>query len=85
VSIPSPTPNLTELINNEPLHVEMVGQTNALEAAIANEERTSAEDMIAVQIDDDAMVIELLCSLDDDDDDENGDYVAEEGFEILEL
>jgi hypothetical protein len=38
----------------------MVGQTNVLEAAIANEETRSAEDMLVVQIDDDSMVVILI-------------------------
>jgi hypothetical protein len=48
--------------------VEMVGQKNVLESEISNDETTSAEYMLAFQIDDDAMVINLFCSLDDDDD-----------------
>jgi hypothetical protein len=46
--------------------------------------QTSAEYMLVIQIDDDTMVINLIYSLEDDDN-ENNDYMAEEGFQILEL
>jgi hypothetical protein len=93
--IPSPTPNPTALINNKPLHVDMVEETSVLEAEV----NISAEDLSGIQIDEDAMVVDLLCSLDDDDDDDdddeddddddddnyNDDGMLEEGLEILEL
>jgi hypothetical protein len=60
--IPSPTPNQTALINNEPLPVEMVEETSLLEAEAEAEAEASAEDLNDIQINDDAMAINLLFS-----------------------
>jgi hypothetical protein len=78
--IPSQTTNPTAFIDNDSLPVDMVEEASLLEV----EANPSAEYLNGIQIDDDTMVIDLLCSLDDDDDDSNDD-MSEEGFEIIDL
>jgi hypothetical protein len=65
--------------NNDDLPLEVEGQANT---SVLEVNETSHYYCAPIDIDEDAMVIDLLCSLDDDEEEEEDD-VSINGFDII--